>query len=104
MAAKLLYFSRRRVGFGIPPHLPSTRAEAIRRAREAWEREQRENGLVVGENGVVWDGRMPIGPTKEDIIDLNAHQSTELPIRTNWYAGWDGLDGRIAPRGYVCIY
>ncbi|KAG5220382.1 hypothetical protein IMY05_C4608000200 [Salix suchowensis] len=92
IAAKLLYFSRRRVGFGVPPHLPATRAEAIRRAREAWDREQRENGRVIGENSVVWDGRMPIGPTKEDIVDLNAHQSTELPIRTSWYAGWDGLD------------
>ncbi|KAF4576325.1 hypothetical protein EYR36_001075 [Pleurotus pulmonarius] len=99
MAAKLLYCSRRRAGLSIPPHLPATRAEAIRRAREEWERQQRENGRVVGENGVVWDGRMPNGPTptKEDIIDLNAHQSTELPIRTSWYAGWDGLDALSSP-------
>ncbi|KAF7440237.1 hypothetical protein PC9H_000581 [Pleurotus ostreatus] len=97
IAAKLLYFSRRRVGFQIPPHLPATRAEAIRRAQEAWEREQRENGRVIGENGVVWDGRMPIGPTKEDMVDLNAHQSTELPMRSSWYAGWNGLDALTAP-------
>ncbi|KAF4573635.1 hypothetical protein EYR36_008153 [Pleurotus pulmonarius] len=93
MAAKMLYFSRReRDGFGIPPHLPATREEAIRIAREAWEREQRDNGLVVGENGVVWDGRMRVGPTKEDIIYFNGHKGTQLPTRTSWYDSWDGLN------------
>ncbi|KAF9495584.1 hypothetical protein BDN71DRAFT_1447235 [Pleurotus eryngii] len=98
MAAKMLYFSRReRVGFSIPPHLPATREEAIRLAREAWESEQRENGLVVGENGVVWDGRMRVGPTKEDIVYFNGHKGTQLPVRTSWYDGWDGPDALSIP-------
>lgn len=58
IAAKLVYFSRRElVPFGIPPHLPLNRADAIAR------------------------GRTDIGPTKEDIIEFNQHPDTKLPRR-----------------------
>ncbi|KAJ7490732.1 hypothetical protein FB451DRAFT_1552353 [Mycena latifolia] len=56
VAAKLVYFSRREtVPFGIPPHLPLTRAHAVAA------------------------GIMNVGPTQEDILEVNAHLNDRLP-------------------------
>ncbi|TFK42225.1 hypothetical protein BDQ12DRAFT_598949 [Crucibulum laeve] len=60
-AAKLLYFSRRELlPFGIAPHLPATRAEAIAR-------------------------HVPPGaPTQEDMREVNAHLGAPPPRRVVW--------------------
>ncbi|EGO31272.1 hypothetical protein SERLADRAFT_353830 [Serpula lacrymans var. lacrymans S7.9] len=61
IAAKLLYFSRRGVvPLGVPPHLPYNRAHA----------------LQLGFNMV--------GPTQEDIHELNAHKFAKLVPRMQW--------------------
>jgi hypothetical protein len=66
IAAKLIYFSRREiVPFGIPSHLPLTRAHAIQL------------------------GIHDIGPTQEDVVEFNAHTDSKLVQPTNW----DWVDG-----------
>ncbi|KIJ66590.1 hypothetical protein HYDPIDRAFT_26924 [Hydnomerulius pinastri MD-312] len=61
VAAKLVYFSRREVfPVGVPPHLPRTR----------------EHALQLGLNMV--------GPTQEDVQELNAHKIAKLVPKSSW--------------------
>ncbi|KAF9011371.1 hypothetical protein BDQ17DRAFT_1346082 [Cyathus striatus] len=61
-AAKLVYFSRREVvPFGIPPHLPENREEALQRGVE--------------------------GPTKEDMREVNGYMGARMGDRVVW--NWD---------------
>ena len=66
IAAKLIYFSRREIAFGIPPHLHLTRAHALQA------------------------GVHDIGPTQEDVIEFNSHKDTKLVKETRW-DWWDEL-------------
>lgn len=62
VAAKLLYFARREIlPFGIPPHLPATRAQAPPSNEPS--------------------------PTQEDFIEVNSHKGAEPPARITW--DWD---------------
>jgi hypothetical protein len=59
VAAKLLYFARREIiPFGIPPHIPATRAVAPPSNHPS--------------------------PTQEDLHEVNAHKGAEPPIRITW--------------------
>ncbi|KAJ7621964.1 hypothetical protein DFH06DRAFT_1232337 [Mycena polygramma] len=62
VAAKLVYFSRREtVAFSVPPHLPVDRAEALAR------------------------GVTTVGPTQEDILEVNKYLNNRLPeVRLGW--------------------
>ncbi|KAJ6614825.1 hypothetical protein B0H10DRAFT_1950385 [Mycena sp. CBHHK59/15] len=66
VAAKLIYLSRREtIPFGVPPHLPLNREHALAA------------------------GITQVGPTQEDILEINAHLNNRLPeVR----AGWDEDD------------
>ncbi|KAL4068843.1 hypothetical protein V8B97DRAFT_754883 [Scleroderma yunnanense] len=72
-AAKLIYFSRKEVfPIGVPPHLPLTR----------------EHAFQLGLNMV--------GPTQEDVHELNAHKVAKLvePADANWQIhvkGWEEM-------------
>ncbi|KAJ6487202.1 hypothetical protein C8R47DRAFT_1128044 [Mycena vitilis] len=69
VAAKLVYFSRREtVAFSVPPHLPVDRAEALAR------------------------GVTTVGPTQEDILEVNKYLNNRLPeVRLGW--GEDDEEG-----------
>ncbi|KAJ7094715.1 hypothetical protein B0H15DRAFT_830610 [Mycena belliarum] len=57
VAAKLVYFSlRETMPFGVPPHLPLNRAHALAA------------------------GITTVGPTQEDILEVNAHLNDRLPV------------------------
>jgi hypothetical protein len=70
VAAKLVYFSRREtVPFGIPPHLPLNREQALAA------------------------GITEIGPNQDDILEVNAHLNKHLPeMRPGW-----GLENKDDP-------
>ena len=61
IAAKLIYFSHREVfPIGVPPHLPRTRAHAI------------QLGLTM------------VGPTQEDVQELNEHKIAKFVPTSTW--------------------
>ncbi|CAK5279105.1 unnamed protein product [Mycena citricolor] len=89
VAAKLIYFSRREVvPFGIPPHLPLTRAHAIAA------------------------GNTNIGPNQDDIREFNDHLNERMPEQdstlwdSDWWrlrrclSAWQAPDGQYG-EGYV---
>ncbi|KAF9237060.1 hypothetical protein BU15DRAFT_49217 [Melanogaster broomeanus] len=69
VAAKLVYFSRREVSpVGVPPHLPRTREHAF------------QLGLTM------------VGPTQEDVQELNEHKIAKLVPETTW-DWWSKIKG-----------
>lgn len=67
VAAKLIYFSHREVfPVAVPPHLPRTRAHAF------------QLGLTM------------VGPTQEDVQELNAHKVAEFVPKSAW-EWWDDI-------------